>query len=315
MEMLWLRDVCVCCCPDSPGVRYGQPQSIPELLEYKLTTSHKERDWEARELWLDHYNSITVWVWVGDIKHPENVRQQWSGCSRGQNVTRSYRGTVWTMSRFLSPFRILIYKRDKQTMRWAIRIIKLWWYSDVLCPFAKSIFGRFINFSNFSLQTLICLTKWFTLFFFFFECTLRRITPRDTDKWSEEAVELHASQMFTQSRNQFSESMWAIAHRESVRVHTRVRDAKPINMVWNEKKTEKVPERFVVRRRLGHTALRAHVLTLSLHPLLSSYLVSMWMENFGKNEHWKRNKEEEKKKKELVMLNSAMSTVIAFYLL
>lgn len=216
------------------------------------------------------------------------------------------------MSRLLSPFRILIYKRDKQTMRWAIRIIKLWWYSDVLCPFTKSIFGRFINFSNFSLQTLICLTKWFTLFFFL-NVLWGEITPWDIDKWSEEAAELHASQMLTQSRNQFSESMWPIAHRERVRAHTRVRDAKPINMVWNEKKTEKVPERFVVRRRLGHTALSAHVLTLSLHPLLSSYLVSMWMENFGKNEHWKRNKEEKKKK--LVMLNSAVSTVIAFYLL
>lgn len=36
------------------------------------------------------------------------------------------------------------------------------------------------------------------------------------------------------------------------------------------------------------TAMRTHtcsLLTLSLQPLLSSYFVSMWMENLGRNEH------------------------------
>lgn len=35
----------------------------------------------------------------------------------------------------------------------------------------------------------------------------------------------------------------------------------------------------------GHITLGA-LLTLSLLPLLSSYLVSMWMENLGRKEHW-----------------------------
>lgn len=34
------------------------------------------------------------------------------------------------------------------------------------------------------------------------------------------------------------------------------------------------------------------LLTLSLFPLLSSYLLSMWMENFGRKEHWREKKEE-----------------------
>lgn len=36
------------------------------------------------------------------------------------------------------------------------------------------------------------------------------------------------------------------------------------------------------------------ILTLSLQPLLSSYFVSMWIENLGRNEHWERNIENSK---------------------
>lgn len=52
-----------------------------------------------------------------------------------------------------------------------------------------------------------------------------------------------------------------------------------------KKKQEAASERFVAKKIDRHIALSVHVLTLSLHPLLSSYFVSMWMENFGKNEH------------------------------
>lgn len=42
---------------------------------------------------------------------------------------------------------------------------------------------------------------------------------------------------------------------------------------------------------LTHTQTQIHtVLTLSLQPLLSSYFVSMWMENLGRNEHCGINK-------------------------
>lgn len=41
---------------------------------------------------------------------------------------------------------------------------------------------------------------------------------------------------------------------------------------------------------ISHLIFKEVTLTLSLLPLLSSYFVSMWMENFGKNEHCKEKK-------------------------
>lgn len=146
-------------------------------------------------------------------------------------------------------------------------------------------FWKIYYFSNFSLQTLSFVWQNYLLFLL-------------NALWGESLTETLTNELKNTLNSMLAKCLlnpeinFVRARGLTHTMRVCVRETKPINMVWNEKKTEEVPERFVVRRRFTDTALSAHVLTLSLHPLLSSYLVSMWMENFGKNEHWKRKRRE-----------------------